>query len=150
VLFWDAASGERFAELKTAGDKEQGYHSIRFAPDQRTWAAADINRNASLWDMLTGTQLLKMSLPEHDYFHIAFSNAGRLLAFGGGRRNAALRIWDVARGKEVARLDLFSGPIMGLAFSPDSQLLATSMSNCEVLVWDLAALGIDTNMPAKD
>jgi WD40 repeat protein/beta-lactamase regulating signal transducer with metallopeptidase domain len=59
---------------------------------------------------------------------VAYSPDGKKLAVvsgGTGERPGDLILWDVATGKELARLEE-SRPIRQVAFSPDSSLLATA------------------------
>src|SRR5690349_3787463 len=65
-----------------------------------------------------------------------FSPDGKWLAFVGADK--AVRVWDVAAGKEVRRLDGHTGFVRTVAFSPDGKLLASAGDDSEVLLWDAA------------
>jgi WD40 repeat protein len=67
---------------------------------------------------------------------VAFSPDGRWLASGGNDGTA--RIWDVATGQEIHKLESGVRKISSLAFSPDGRRLATASEDKRVvMVWDV-------------
>jgi WD40 repeat protein len=48
----------------------------------------------------------------------------------------AIRVWEVATGKEVQRLEGYRSRSTSLAFSPDGSRLASWLHNGTVLIWD--------------
>ena len=75
-----------------------------------------------------------------EVFAVAFHPDGTRLATGG--RDRAIRLWDLARGKEedVARLQGHTSFVMSLAFSPDGATLASGSGDATVRLWDTAPL----------
>jgi len=67
---------------------------------------------------------------------VAFSPGGRL--FASGSRDHTLRVWDVATGRERARLAGHYSWVMSVAFSPDGKTLASGSYDRTVRIWDLA------------
>src|SRR5262249_51890187 len=66
---------------------------------------------------------------------VAFSPDGRILACGSDR--GAIRLWDVATGRERQRLAGHRGRGNRLTFSPDGRLLASAGDDTTALVWEV-------------
>ena len=76
-----------------------------------------------VWKSVTGTPMVKLDLadlPEAGR-SVAFSPDGKTLAVGGYR---IVSLWDVSRGKYLASLSGFKGPVESIAFSSNGKLLA--------------------------
>ncbi len=69
---------------------------------------------------------------------VAFSPDGQWLL--AGRKNGALRVWDVRTTAVLADLPLHDGAITALTFSADGKRLATGSADTTGLVWDWAYL----------
>jgi dipeptidyl aminopeptidase/acylaminoacyl peptidase len=67
---------------------------------------------------------------------VAWSPDGKHILTGSWDNGA--RIWDVATGKEVHRLDGHTAVVFGVAFSPDGKLVATASRDKAVRLWDSA------------
>jgi len=72
---------------------------------------------------------------ETNVFSVAFSPDGRRLACAGS--DGTIRVWDVRRRVQLARLPGHSDPIEDVRFSPDGTLLATAGDDDTVRLWDL-------------
>jgi WD40 repeat protein/serine/threonine protein kinase len=83
---------------------------------------------------------------------MATSPDGKLFAVGGlagtvptlpafkmERHVGGILLWDIAAGKEKVLLLGHSAPVAGLAFTPDSQTLASASFDTTVKLWDVAA-----------
>jgi WD40 repeat protein len=68
---------------------------------------------------------------------VAFTADGGTLATGSDDK--AVKIWDVATGKELRSLAGFAGPIRSLAFSADGKTLAIASAGETVTLWDMTA-----------
>src|SRR5439155_4938997 len=71
-------------------------------------------------------------------FAAAFSPDGRTLAVAAVD---AVRVIELATGKERGRLKGHDGSVAALAFAPHGGLLATASLDTTLLLWDLKALG---------
>lgn len=67
---------------------------------------------------------------------VAFSPDGKTLASAGV--DSAIKIWDVATGRELTTLVGHDGWVYSLSFSPDGKVLASGGSDKMIKIWDLA------------
>jgi WD40 repeat protein len=116
-------------------------HFLTYSADGRRLAAAYWDGTVKVWDITSGKTL-------HTFRHgdrataVAFHPNGRQLA-SGGCDNVA-RVWDLDTGRELETLRGNIGYVMGVAYSPDGQTLATASGNRyrgEVQLWDTATFG---------
>jgi WD40 repeat protein len=118
-----------------------GLRDLRFSPDGKILAAADVDFRVRLIDVRTGG--VQQTLQGHTevILALAFSPDGKALASAGFDRT--VRIWDTRDGKEIRTLERNKGQVWTLAFSPDGKLLATGgmlvadgARSGEVILWD--------------
>jgi WD40 repeat protein len=138
----DLATGKqlrRFPAKDTAGE-------LAISPDGKFLASSHRDQTIQLWDVAKGeSDLWIANHPARDRgprtqlswaCPIAFSPDGKLLASGGD--DHAVRLWDVATGKEVRKFAGHAGTILSLAFSADGKTLASASADTTVLIWDVA------------
>jgi WD40 repeat protein len=115
--------------------------SFAFSPDARTLAASIYQNNRvtlRLWESASGIELLAIPVVrDSSYSRVALSADGRFLANGDSE---SVALWDVATGQEVLRLRGHDVGVRSLRFSPDGKTLASGLSDCSVLIWDLSPL----------
>jgi len=126
---WDAASGE---ELKVIGFGDQ-VGGLAFSPDGAILAVPGEAGRVTLWDPLSGEQLLSVREDSSAAVDLAFSPDGRLLATGN--LNGTARVWDLASREIVITLRGHTGPVYGIEFSPDGRLIATAGDDGTVRLW---------------
>ena len=97
-----------------------------------------------LWDIERRETYRRLPLPhEDDWTHaLAFSRCGKYLACGSGwnreTKQVPLQLWEVATGKNLATFYGHTTDIQGLAFSPDSTLLASASFDGTILLWGVS------------
>ncbi len=130
----------RIDDLDKSGHLD-GLRDLRFSPDGKLLAAADVDFRVRLIDVQTGA--VRQALAGHTevILGLAFSPDSRWLATAGFDGTA--RIWDVQTGKEIRTLQGNKGQVWRIDFSPDGRFLATGgivvadgAGSGEVILWD--------------
>ncbi len=147
LYLWDTASGAVL--LKFHPGKEAKIPSAALSPDGKLVALGGVT--LQLHQTATGKELRRLGGADADVYALAFSPDGKLLASAPwGKRDAPVRLWDVATGKEVRRCVGHKGRwIADLAFSPDGRTLAGVMptegsflvgegGHTEAALWEVA------------
>lgn len=153
IVLREVATGRELQSLATqkpAGDRFLLSHAT-FSADGRFLAAvhsADrvahgTKSEASilLWELASGKELTPITVPYTPV--LAFSPDGRFLAsaakdyFTHRKEDTVVHLWEAATGTKIAEFRGHEAFVNSLAFSPDSQTLATGLTDCTVLLWDL-------------
>lgn len=118
-----------------------GVGSVAFSPDGRTLATSnDDMTSVDLWDVPTGKKIATLTVP-HDansndgVESLAFSSDGSMLA-ADSFETGSIWLWDMSTRRFVTTLTNPKYTFDGIAFSPDSQILASTAGNA-VLLWDV-------------
>ena len=139
VRVWELATGR---ELRTISIPADSW--ITLIKDASLVAAVTYigkSTNAAAWDLATGRQVLNMALDAATE-DVRFSPNGRWLVSrrAKGQQDAAsaapVTLWEVATGRRVNLPTEKLGE--AIAFSPDSQLLATVGEDSMVRLWEVA------------
>ncbi len=141
LILWDFSSGKelrrRVQPAPVAASGEGGLRypeipSIAFSPDGKTLAATD-QRGASLFDAVSGREVLRFPRFNRTVRNLAFAQDGKTLAavYGHG-----VLLWDVATGREKHKLDHLQ-VVEAAVFGPEGKTLATVDSLGGFGVWDL-------------
>src|SRR6266508_2490891 len=67
---------------------------------------------------------------------VAFAPDGKTLASGG--QDKTIRLWDVASGKELPRLEGHGDWVSAITFSPDGKYLVSASRDWTVRLWEAA------------
>lgn len=118
----------------------------------RKIAAVGEGRDGFLWDVETQRLEAKISdsrwtlgalqdfamgtkdSTNNEFRAVAVSPDGKYLATG----NVRLGLWELSTGKKVRTLGRFATPVYGVAFSPDSRLVAAHCANFSLKIFDLS------------
>jgi WD40 repeat protein len=117
---------------------DEAFLGLSFSPDGKTVAAGGY-RFLHLFDTATGDFLRDIPGSGND---VLFSPDGKYLAAAWVEqfrtlRGEAVRLYEVASGKEVRRFEPHAGSVHAQAFSPDGKMLVTGEDHT-ISLWDVA------------
>lgn len=122
------------------------------SPDGKTLALAG-DSAISVIDAAKGTSVRKLDDPKEavgaktQYRGLEFSPDGQLLA-ATTTLDPSIRVWNVATGQLVRKLNPRRGGIKTFAFSPDSRLMAAVASD-DILLYEIASGQVRQHMAHK-
>jgi len=104
--------------------------------------AGGLFREIRLWDATTYQICMAIRLPQgcQRPEALAFSPCGRYLVSGAswqGTDKMSIRLWEVARGENIATFWSHPTDIQSIAFSPDGTLLVSASFDGTILLWDM-------------
>jgi WD40 repeat protein/serine/threonine protein kinase len=162
VLIWDTNSGRQKKMLQGHTDV---VWSVAFSPDGKQLATGSADRTVKIWDTNTWKEFAAFREPKGGVLQVGFSPDGKYLAASGGEaadrpsrkpagealpkkrgfvanektRNpfGEINIWETATWNRIFHLPGHTEPVRGLAFSPDSQRLATASYDGTVKLWNM-------------
>jgi WD40 repeat protein len=132
VGVWDPVRRKEVRRFK--GDRA-GIHGLAFSPDGRRLATASCDGRVVLLD-LGGGRPRAFGKPGQAGTLVAFAPDGRTLAAAGSDRS--VRMWRIADGAEVRRLDVGASPVTALAFACGGKALVAADLKPAIHVWDAA------------
>ena len=152
VRIWDTEGGRVLRVLK--GDSSKSVIVVAFSPDGHSVAAGFANGKAQIWNAETGLQIKELNeaydemfLDRYDNFttqvraSVEFSPDGRAIVTGRGNcwnyvSGIITRFWNVETGEILFETHPKDEGTVSV-FSPDGQVVATSMGNNTVELWQL-------------
>jgi eukaryotic-like serine/threonine-protein kinase len=140
VRISDAKTGD---ELFALHGHSSAIWNLAFSPDSKRLGSASWDGTARMWDVETGKELLVLKGEGGRLWSVAFSPDGKRLATGSGGRGepadrlpGEINVWDAETGKKVLSIKAHSEYIPALAFSNDSERLASGSGDNLIKVWN--------------
>ena len=107
-------------------------------PGTKYVASVDSGGELRIWELESGRLVFCFNYSHKELSQVRFSPDGKLLATGGVDRT--VHLWTVGTWEAVATLREQDGSVCGLAWSPDSRLIAVAGRFDEnVAIWDVAS-----------
>ena len=133
IRLWDVAIQKDVATLDGHGSQ---VYSVSFSPDGTTMASGSFDRTIRLWDVNAQAEFALLRGHAGGVRTVSFSSP-RGATLASGSRDGTVKLWDVATGALINTLDMQTGSIHSVTFSPDGTLIASGASDGTVLVRDI-------------
>jgi RNA polymerase sigma factor (sigma-70 family) len=141
ISLFEATTGRQLRNFELAS-RESATRTewVTFTPDGKAIALARDDTHGVLLVGLEKGDVVRTFPHDAVVYTAAISPDGTRLAAGGsegGKGKYFSRLWDVANGKELLRLEHGEGELRTIAFSPDGKTLAGGGSNGWARIWDV-------------
>ncbi len=138
IRVWEVESQSEITNFVTSSNTVG--RLVRLSPDGSRLAFGDLNGGVRVLNSRTGTTCLEIPAPDPkdgQVTAIAFSPDGHILAWAVGLR-MVIRLCDSETGQLRGELVGHKDWVLSLAFTPNSELLASASGDQTVRVWNIA------------
>jgi WD40 repeat protein len=147
IILWDVAAGKPTFVLRQS--EPTHINTLAFSTGGKLLASGQLDGTIRLWDVPCGR--LQSTLKGHRWplTCVSFSPDEKLLASSAGdieeeeepgSSESEIILWEVATGRERAKLRSDAGAIMAVAFSPDGSLLVSGGEDGLLRLWSVPRL----------
>jgi WD40 repeat protein/tetratricopeptide (TPR) repeat protein len=129
INVYDLASGQRIRRLNVGAEPR----NLAFHPTQPQLAIA-FHDSVQVRDLDAGGKLVEFPLARSRWRRVAWQPDGKTLAAVGG--DSVIHLWDVATGKEIAKLEGHKNAGVDLTFNHAGDLVASTGWEGMLRLWD--------------
>ena len=129
VTLWNVPTGGLNKTLAGHGDQVK---ALSVSPDGKTAFSASPDKTVRVWDLAEGKPLRQWNVPA-PALALALAPDAKTLVVGGQDHN--LTLFNAADGKALAQFKGHTGPIQGVAFTPDGHRIASVSADGTARIW---------------
>lgn len=143
LRIWDPSTGD---VLNTYSAHNQGGQTVGWSPDSSRVFSGGMDGHLRAWPSAAPAEYHELRGHTGSVLRLAFSPDGLRLASSGGPgeiqrptnevSDNAVRVWDLQTGSPLLVLAEHRDAVLGLAWSPDGTLIATSSADHTLRIWD--------------
>lgn len=119
---------------------------IAVMPDGKSVVAACRDGTVRVWDIASRTLSRTLPASSVEMLAVTISPNGRFVAATAFENQPVIKVWETHSWQLVSELTGHTGLVMALAFSPDSQRLASGSYDLKVHVWNMATRQIENTL----
>src|SRR5262249_25326585 len=133
---WDLSTGKELWQAGIMGFDDRGFRVLEFLSDGQSLVLFDRSTNPiTVRDRVSGTQRREFATMQQEEMQImALSPDEKFLLIG--TTGSAVRVRELAAGKELPMLGGHKGLASSVAMSHDSKTVVTGGLNSDLHVWD--------------
>jgi WD40 repeat protein len=126
------AGDGRSVRVLSAGSDTGSVRALAAQPEGSILASGGDDGSVRLWDLSHGTLAARWAIGPAPIRAVTFGGGGLLGVSAGD-----LEIWNTRLGERLLNLELHTGIVNTLSFSPDGRFLVSGSDDQSVALWDL-------------
>jgi WD40 repeat protein len=129
IRLWNLETGK---EVRQLTGHTHYVDSVCFSSDGKRLLSSGHDGTLRIWDVESGKELQR--IPNANAYCAAFSpDCNRLVS--GSFHDSTVCVWDATTGKELRKYDGHTDYVIGVAFFPDGQRIASASRDGTARIW---------------